>query len=51
MRLKDFFFGLHLILGGELDVERREDLFFFVFTDIFSGNENRKLRPLPFSNF
>ena len=37
-----FFLGLHLILGGKLDVERRED-FFFVFADIFSGN--RKLRP------
>ena len=46
------FFGLHLILGGKLDVERREDLFFIlVFIDIFSGNGNRKLRPLPFSNF
>ena len=26
------FFGLHLILGGKLDVEKREDLFYLVFT-------------------
>ena len=26
-----FFFGLHLILGGKLDDERREDLFIFIF--------------------
>ena len=25
----NFFFGLHLILGGKLDVGRREDLFFW----------------------
>ena len=42
-----FFLGLHLILGCKLDVERCEDLF-LVFTDIFSGNGNRKLRPLVF---
>ena len=40
-----FFVGLHLILRGKLDVERREGLFFLVFTDIFSRNGNRKLRP------
>ena len=43
----DFFvYGLHLILGGKLDVERREDLF-LVFTVIFRGNGNKKLRPPP----
>ena len=46
-----FFLCLHLILGGKLDVERREDLFFLVFTDILSGNGNRKLRPPFFQIF
>ena len=47
-----FFFGRHLILKGKLDVGRRKNLF-LVFTDIFSGNGNKKLHPLPppFSNF
>ena len=45
-----FFLGLHLNLGGKLDVDRREDLF-LVFIDIFSVNRNRKLRPRPFLNF
>ena len=37
------FFGLHFILGGKLEVERRENLFFYF-------QWKRKLRP-PFSNF
>ena len=37
-----------VILEGKLDVERREDPFFWVITDIFSGNKNRKLRPPSF---
>ena len=26
-----FFFGLHMVLGGKLDVGGRDDLFFFIF--------------------
>ena len=32
-----FFFGLHLILGGSLDVERRDHLFFFDLHLILGG--------------
>ena len=42
------FFGLHLILGGKLDVARREDLFFFGLHRYFQWKRvNRKLRTPP----
>ena len=41
-----FFFNLHLILGGKLDVERREDLFFWS-SLIFSVETETGNLPLP----
>ena len=46
LRTRSPFFWSSLNLEGNLVVERREDLF-LVFTDIFSGDRNRKMPPPP----
>ena len=38
-----FFFGLHLILGGNLDVGRRDVPFFFLLKSVFSPDFRRKI--------